>query len=72
MLLETVLAFEAFNPPCRVDQALLACIKRVAARTDFDVKLAGGGAGFEGVSARAGYYAAVIFRMNRGFHVIML
>jgi hypothetical protein len=69
MLLQSVLALEALDTPCGVDQALLAGVKGMAVRADLDVQLFDGRASLKGVAARAGHYAAVIFGMNFSFHL---
>ena len=69
MLLQSVLALEALDAPCGVDQTLLAGVKRMTVRADLDVQLFGRRAGLKGVAARAGHYAAAVFGMNLGFHL---
>jgi len=68
MLLHAVFALEALDASRRIDQALLAGVKRMASRAYFDMKLARRRTGFEGVSACAGYYASAICGMYSGFH----
>jgi hypothetical protein len=69
MLLQSVLALEALDAPCGVDQTLLTGVKRMTVRADLDVQLFGRRASLKGVAARAGYYAAAVFGMNLGFHL---
>lgn len=69
MLLQSVLALEALDAPCGVDQTLLAGVKRMTVRADLDVQLFDGRASLKGVAARAGHYAAAVFGMNFGFHL---
>jgi len=69
MLLQSVLALEALDPACRVDQPLLASVERMAVRADLDVKLSGGRASLKGVAACAGHDAAVILGMYLRFHL---
>jgi hypothetical protein len=69
MLLQSVLALEALDAPCGVDQTLLAGVKRMTVRADLDVQLFGRRAGLKGVAARAGHYAAAVLGMNLGFHL---
>ena len=69
MLLQSVLALEALDAPCGVDQTLLAGVKRMTVRADLDVQLFGGRASLKGVAARAGHYAAAVFGMDFSFHL---
>jgi hypothetical protein len=66
----TVLAIEPFDPAGRIDQPLRAGVEGVAIRANLDVQLAHRGARLERVSACAGYYAAMVFRMDSGFHLL--
>ncbi len=71
MLLYAVPALETFDPPCRIDQTLLASEKRMALRAHFDVQFRPGRTGLEGVAARAGNHAAAILRMDPRFHLLI-
>ena len=65
-----VLAIEALDPAGGIDQSLRAGIEGVAVRAYFDVQLAHRRARHERVAACAGNYAAMVFRVNPGFHLL--
>jgi hypothetical protein len=66
----TVLAIEALDPAGRVNQPLRASVERMAIRADFDVQLVDRRARLKRVAACAGNHAAMIFRMDSGFHFL--
>ena len=60
---------EFLDAPCGVDDLLLARVKRMARRTNFDVQgLVDGRTGGERVAAAARYLNLAVLRMNAGFH----
>src|SRR5579885_667195 len=69
MLLQSVLALEALHPSCRIDQTLLASVKRMTVRADLDVQFFCSRTGFKSVAAGARNNAAAIFGMDSGFHL---
>jgi hypothetical protein len=71
MLLEAelaVLALEAFDAPCRIDQALRPGVKGVASRAHFDMNLGRSGTRLEGVAACARDDTSAVLRMGLRFH----
>jgi hypothetical protein len=66
----TVLAIETLDPAGRIDQPLRASIEGMAIRADFDVQFVHGRARLKRVATSAGYYAAMVFRMDSGFHLL--
>jgi hypothetical protein len=66
----TVLAIETLDTAGGVDQPLRASVERMAIRADLDMQLAHRCASLERVAACASYYAAMVFRMDSGFHLI--
>jgi hypothetical protein len=67
----TVLAIETLDPAGRIDQPLGAGIKGMAIRANLDVQFVHRRARLKRVAACAGYYAAMVFRMNSGFHLLL-
>ena len=68
-LSQAVLATEPIDPAARINDFLLARVKRVARRTHFDQKvLAQGRAGREFVAATTSHFDVVVIGMNVGFH----
>jgi hypothetical protein len=66
-----VLLPEAFNTASGVDNLLLAGIKRVTGRTNFNVKrLAIGGAGRENIATATGDVDFDVVRVNSFFHFV--
>jgi hypothetical protein len=64
---------EAIDPSCGVDQLLFSRKEWMASRTNFDVQVTFlGGAGLEGLAARAGDVDFDVFWMNSWFHLITL
>jgi hypothetical protein len=68
MLLHAVFALEALDPAGRIDQPMLAGVKRMAVRADLDVNLGLRRTRLESVAACAGHHAATILRMDSSFH----
>jgi hypothetical protein len=69
VLLDTVLAVEAFDTSRGIDQPLLAGVKRMTVRAYLDVKLVDRATSFECISACARHYAPVVFGMDCSFHL---
>jgi hypothetical protein len=71
--LHAVLLAEFFDAAGGVNDLLLAGVKRMAQRADFDIqRLAVGGTGLEGVPAAAGDRDFVVIGMDIGFHAGVL
>src|SRR5713226_6127911 len=66
--LDAVLAIEALDAACGIDQPLRASIKRMALRANLDVQLFGRRMRFERVATRTSHYAAAVFGMDSRFH----
>ena len=65
--------FEFFNPAGRVDEILLARVKRVAIRTDFHVELLFGATGRESIAAGANHLGiGEISWMDTFFHNVRI
>jgi hypothetical protein len=71
--LHTVLAAELVNPPSRINDLLGTGIKRVASRTDVDVKFVGQRRlGLKFITATADDFNFLVGRMNIGLHCSLL
>jgi hypothetical protein len=64
----SVLAIEALDAACRVDQLLFPGEKRVATRADLEPDLRLGGSRLPRLSTSAVYGRIHVLRMNIGFH----
>ena len=69
LVLDGVLPAEPLNAACRVNQLLFAGEKRMARRTNFDVKVLGRGTGLDHIPAGTGDLCRLIFRVNLTLHI---
>ena len=72
LFLQTVALLEAIYSSAAVDQLLTAREERVALAADFDLQLALGGAGKEGLAAGTAHDRFAVRRMNIFLHVLSL
>jgi hypothetical protein len=68
--LQAVLAFETFDAPGGIDQALLPGIEGMAVRAYFNANFRQSGTRFKGIAACAGNPAAAVYRMGISFHFL--
>jgi hypothetical protein len=68
MLFHAVFALEALDSACGIDQPLLAGVKGMTLRADFDAKLRQRRASLEGVATCASNNASAIFGMDSRLH----
>jgi hypothetical protein len=66
----TVLAIEALDAAGGVDQPLRAGVEGMATLADLDMQFSHRGARLKRVAACASNYAAMVFGMNSGFHLL--
>jgi hypothetical protein len=68
LLLNAVLTIEPLHASGSIDQALRACIKRVAFGANFDTDIGRRRARLEGIAASTSHHTMAVFRMDSSFH----